>query len=342
MVTVLVVTRDGAAYLPVLLKSISGQTVKDFTSLFLDNGSKDNSVTLVADWLKTNSGSLSQRDQNTGFAAAYNNLIQKLQTPYVLVLNQDVALAPDYLSLLVRAAEVNANAGSFSGSLLRADNHSATDSEPLLDAFGLTLFRNHRVVETLRGQRAALVNGNKDTEVFGVPATAALYRRAALDAVVLQRNNKVEYFDEDFFAYKEDIDLAYRLQLAGWGSLVVPGAIAYHHRSVRGEADRGHAYNEPLTAAKVRAMRSEQSNYRSYRNHLFFLAGTAYVPLLSRSFFETLFYELGKFFYVLFSNPSQLKALREVIPMRKALSAKRKHVYQKAEPRRVTLWMNNR
>ncbi|MFA5954448.1 MAG: glycosyltransferase [Patescibacteria group bacterium] len=325
-VTVAIVTRNGAAYLPKLLQSLDEQTFHDFETSFLDNASTDASVEIVKEWLNNHQGFLTEERENTGFASAYNKLIQDVTTPYILVLNQDVVLDKEYLSRLVSQAVIDKQVGVFSGILLR---FNMTSTRPIftqvIDAFGLKLFRTHRAVEWLRGQDVT-VAPKISMPVFGVPATAALYRMDALKSVAIQRSHKTLYFDDLFFAYKEDVDIAYRLQLKGWGSVVVPQAVAYHYRTVRGEVDSGSLFNSVTKSAKVRQERSEFNKYQSYRNHLFFLFGTVKVSFFSLSFWLTLIYEVGKCAYLIFTSSSHLRAWKEVYQVRRELREKRLQV----------------
>ncbi len=151
--------------------------------------------------------------RNRGFAAANNAGIAAGDAPFVLCLNQDARLAADYLARLVAVLESSPRVGSASGKILRV--HSPTGrTDGIIDSAGLEMRAGRRAIDIGQGSRDdSQFDGQR--EVFGVSAAAAVYRRSALDAV----SSDGQVFDESFFMYKEDVDLAWRLRRAGYGGL---------------------------------------------------------------------------------------------------------------------------
>jgi len=129
-------------------------------------------------------------------------------------------------------------------------------------------------------------------------------------------------FDKDFFAYKEDVDLAWRLKLAGYQSVYNPSARAYHRRAVARKtdlSDKGTITN--------RWGKTALANYLSYRNHLWMLIkNEGYL----RIFFHPViwWYELKKIIYLLFKEPNTRKALPEIVKQIPKMSQKRKRIKQ--------------
>ena len=163
-------------------------------------------------------------DRNRGFAAAVNAGIALGDAPFVLTLNQDASIARDYLRRLVDRMEADPGLGSAAGKLLHV---AAPGGEPdgMIDSAGLRMGRARRAADIGQGEPD---DGRFDAwrEVFGVSAAAALYRRAALEAV----SDDGQIFDERFFMYKEDVDLAWRLRLRGYRAGVDGVAIGWHAR----------------------------------------------------------------------------------------------------------------
>lgn len=320
-VDICLVTWNGEAVLRGCLDSLERQTFTDTISQVADNGSTDASCSMVEDWISRRGGTMQRHEKNVGFALAYNQLIAQGTAEYVMVVNQDIDLAPDYLRLLVEALDAQPRAASASGLLMRMNLSSeGLGRTHIVDAAGLTLFPTHRIVERRRGEYQHRPT-NAIEEVFGVPATAVLYRRRALEETVISRNSQKQYYDELFFSYKEDIDLAYRLQLAGWTSVVANEAVAYHVRGLRGD-EVTNSYGS-LQTVKERTQRTPEQRYLSYRNHLYFLFSDFFFPIWSRIWWWTVFYEAGKFFVVLVTEPRLLKAWSEVIQHLPVLRAKR-------------------
>ena len=168
---------------------------------------------------------------NSGFASACNRGIRAGTAPYVLLLNQDARLEPDYVSRLVARLEEDPGLGAVAGKLLRQEE-PAIPPDGTIDTCGIEIRRGRRPVDIDQGQ---LDDGRADQwrEVFGVCAAAALYRRSAIEQVAVGG----EVFDELFFMHKEDVDLAWRLRAAGFRAGFDPSAVGYHARGVRRALD---------------------------------------------------------------------------------------------------------
>jgi GT2 family glycosyltransferase len=163
-------------------------------------------------------------EANRGFAAAHNALIARSRGDFYLCVNPDVVLEPDYAAHLVAALGQAPRAGSATGKLLRRNPPGTIDSA------GIVMMPSQRHLD--RGADTPDAGRyDREEEVFGASGAAALYRRLMLDDVRILG----EYFDEDFFAYREDADLAWRAQLLGWRCLYVPHARAWHGRRVTPE-----------------------------------------------------------------------------------------------------------
>ncbi len=234
------VVYNGAIWLPWCLESIKNQTKQDFFLLIIDNNSIDSSYEICQQFLATNPA-LAQRarlirnKQNTGFAKGHNQAITWTESEYVFILNQDVYLLPDYLEKLTSSLENQERAAAVTGKLLVWQFQPETfhvsqfklQTHNKIDSLGLGIKRSRQVINIGQGQTDTN-NLNISRRVFGVPATASLYRRQALLAV----SSGEQVLDEDFVSYKEDVDLAWRLQLAGFQAWLEPAAVGYHDRSL--------------------------------------------------------------------------------------------------------------
>lgn len=165
--------------------------------------------------------------ENIGFAAGQNQAIALTGADWILTLNPDVRLQPDFVSALVSAGEADASAGSVCGKLLAMSEDCAIPAEPVFDSTGICFTPNLRHFD--RGSRQPDRGQYDEREyVFGATGAAALYRREMIRDVSIDG----EFFDADFFAYREDADLAWRAQLLGWRCLYEPSAVAHHVRRV--------------------------------------------------------------------------------------------------------------
>lgn len=162
--------------------------------------------------------------KNMGFAYAVNQGILESTGEYVLTLNPDVIVTEGYIDTLFEKIKADKRIGAISGKLLSMEN------KKMLDSAGQTMYKNRFARD--RGHHEVDTNQYQEGCVFGTCAAATLYRREMLLDVKL--NN--EFFDSDFFAYLEDVDLAWRAQTRGWKFYFVPNAIAYHQRAVLSRA----------------------------------------------------------------------------------------------------------
>lgn len=200
--------------------------------VIVDNVSTDGTRQLLAT-LKPPQYQVILNDRNAGFAAAQNQAIRRSRGDWLLSLNADVVLSPDFISKLVASADRDSRVGMLCGKLLRWNPGGEPEFTSTIDSTGIYFTRNLRHFdrgseEPDRGQYQQM------QYVFGATAAAALYRRAMVEDVSVEG----EFFDEDFFAYREDADLAWRAQLLGWRCLYVPSAMGWHERRVTPERFR--------------------------------------------------------------------------------------------------------
>ena len=166
-------------------------------------------------------------DTNVGFAAAQNQAIASSASDWMLVLNPDAALLPDFIEQLLEGGRIDPRVGTVCGRLLACHNDLTPLEKPLIDSAGIYFTPEMRHFD--RGWHEPDDGRFRQMEyVFGASAAAALYRREMIADV----SDGANFFDPDFFAYREDADVAWRAQLLGWRCLYVPGAVGYHVRSV--------------------------------------------------------------------------------------------------------------
>lgn len=177
-----------------------------------------------------------------GFAVACNLGIAASQGPYVALCNDDAAVEPGWTKRLLAALESDDRVASAQGmNLLGTPGEDSDDAEPDIDGAGLAWNRRWQAVQLGHGQKLgqARLAGDLESvhEVFGVSATAAIYRRDALDRVSRMRNLRGDRggpFAEALVAYYEDVELAGRLRSLGYRSLVDPHARALHAGTLTG------------------------------------------------------------------------------------------------------------
>jgi len=211
-VSVVVVNWNGERFLERCLAALMAQTVKPHEIILVDNASSDGSVNIARQFSLLR---LMLLDQNTGFARG-NNLALKaasVESKWIALINPDAFAEPCWLESLLVAVERNPGFDVFGSKLLNAADPT------VLDGVGDTYHVSGLVWRA--GHSAPVPTyAENEREVFSPCAAAALYRRSAV--------LKVGGFDEDYFCYVEDIDLGFRLRLAGYRCLYVPQSEAYH------------------------------------------------------------------------------------------------------------------
>lgn len=215
LVSVIVVTWNGLAYLPDCLDSLAAQTYPALEVVVVDNGSTDGSVEYLRGQ-RAGRLHLVESPSNLGFAGGNNLGIRASKGVYLALLNNDAAADPEWIEALVTAAEADPTVG------MCASRIYVWKRPDLLDGAGLVVSGDG----IGRGRGRLEADGERfesEVDVLLPSACAALYRRSMLDEIGL--------FDEDFFAYCEDTDLGLRARIAGWRCRYVPGAVARHHYS---------------------------------------------------------------------------------------------------------------
>jgi GT2 family glycosyltransferase len=293
LVSVVLVTWNSAQYLPRCLEALGRQSHDAVEVIAIDNASSDDSVALL------HADTIIRNETNRGFSAAVNQGLAIARGEYVLLLNPDCFLETEYIERLVALLERTPDAGSAIGMLIRADGSGDIDS------CGIRMTRNGRHLD---------LDVRVDGEVFGVSGAAALHRMSFLRDVAIDG----EVLDEDFFAYREDADLAWRGRLRGWRAFCEPRAIAYHVRRVTPEARRRLPADINMHSVKNRFLLriKNEGTYLALRNAPFELARDLLVLFAALTIERT---SLPAFAW-LWRNRAQVFAKRRAIQQRRKVN----------------------
>ena len=216
-VSVIIPNWNGAALLPSCLDALRRQTYAPLEIVVVDNASRDNSILLLREhYADVN---LIELPENRGLTGAVNAGIRANDAEIIALLNNDAEAESTWVARLVEALEARPDAGSAASKMRLFDRPDVLNSAG--DTYGLDgLPANRGVWEVDAGQYDAMA------DVFGACGGAAAYRRAMLDEIGL--------FDEDLFMYCEDVDIAWRAQVAGYRCVFAPQSIVYHRLSATG------------------------------------------------------------------------------------------------------------
>lgn len=304
-VSIHMVVWNSLTHLSSSLEALRQQTFTDWKLLLVDNASVDQTLP----WLQEHYPQFHvlRNTRNLGFCHGHNQALRLTDSVYVLVLNPDVVLSADWLARGVAWLDQHEEYGSFAGLLQRfeysADELKEVIVSDIIDSAGLQGWRSRHFIDRGSGQ------SSRDQHypagpVFGHSGAAVLYRRSALETVRWHD----EYFDEDFFAYKDDVDLAWRLQRLGWDSWFDPDAVAYHHRGTKGQAQ-----TSSLALAKNHRRHQQFIRVYSFRNHWWMLMKMERWSTVWRDGLWISWYEFRKIMYFLIFHPSTLRSCPAIL-----------------------------
>lgn len=221
-VTVVIPNYNGIKYIRDCMDSLRSQVGEVFDILVVDNASKDGSLEIIQE--EYPEAKVISLSENTGFCYAVNLGIRESKTPYVILLNNDTIVKPGFVAELVKAIDEAEDIFSVSAQMLSMEDESIIDGAG--DGYCIVGWAY------ARGKGQPAVKYNKKTEIFSACAGAAIYRKNIIE--------QIGYFDENHFAYLEDVDIGYRARIYGYRNLYEPAAKVVH----AGSAVSGSRYNE--------------------------------------------------------------------------------------------------
>ncbi len=214
--SVIIPNWNGAHHLPVCLEALRRQTLRDFEVWVVDNGSRDDSPAVLTRYPEVHVLALGE---NRGFTGACNAGLRAARGRYRVLLNNDTEVAPTWLEAVAVAFEAHPRVGLVASKMLlfdRRDTFHTAGDYVTLDG----LAHNRGVWQRDEGQY------DHPAYVFSACGGSAAYRQTMLDEIGL--------LDDDYFFSFEDVDLAWRAQLAGWRCLYQPAAVVYHKLKASG------------------------------------------------------------------------------------------------------------
>jgi GT2 family glycosyltransferase len=223
LVSITIVTYNSGRFIKRCLDSVLDQTYPFKEIIVIDNCSTDGTTDILEPF--EDRCRIIYNEDNIGFASAQNQAIAMSDSDWVLTLNPDVLLLPDFITALVHAGNLDPRIGTVCGKLLTMSAGFDFPEKPVVDSTGIYFTPTLRHLD--RGSLEYDNGHYRQYEyVFGATAAAALYRREMIEDISLDG----EFFDSDFFVYREDADVAWRSQLLGWKCLYAPYARGYHVR----------------------------------------------------------------------------------------------------------------
>jgi GT2 family glycosyltransferase len=260
-VCISIVTYNSGRYIRRCLDTLLRQKGVSLDIVVVDNASTDGTLEILKEF--RDRIRILPGDGNVGFAEGQNLAIRSSTSEWVLTLNPDVLLRPGFIRRLVEAGNADPGAGTVCGKLYSIGPGFQALAEPRIDSTGIYFTPTMRHFD--RGWHEPDRRGFERMEyVFGATAAAALYRRRMIEDVSIEG----DFFDPDFFVYREDADVAWRAVLMGWRCIYTPAATAYHVRTLTQANRRSVPAFVNMHSVKNRfLMRIKNATAGVYRRH---------------------------------------------------------------------------
>jgi GT2 family glycosyltransferase len=280
-----IVAWNSAQTIEACVRSVLSQTFSDFEFYIVDNASADNTCALI-EQMNEQRITLIKFKENKGFCGGHNHVIETTKSEFVILVNPDIIMQPDYMENAMRTISQKNNIGTVCGLLIQSPGKDA-----IIDSAGLAKLPSGVMSLIDHGKRRTEVE-LKQKEVFGADGALPLYRRTMIDHVSI--NGK--FFDESFFAHKEDWDVSWRSHIYGWKTIFDPACIAIHPRVFK-PGDK-----------KVRKAMGDQIKIDAVKNQLILLKKNLSAGECISGFFSIVPRQLAIFMYILLFERSSLKA----------------------------------
>jgi GT2 family glycosyltransferase len=345
LVSIVILTYNGEKTIKDCLDSVLTQTYDNIEIIVVDNASTDETRKIVLQYGENSSLAANrflkiktiENEKNIGFAGRYVG-IENSGGEFVLCMNQDVILDNRFVFEATKLIQSDKKIGAIQGKLLQKG-----PGRKIIDSTGIKIFKSRRMVDRGQGEED---NGQyeKIEEVFGCNGAVSFFRKMCLENVKLEicrgttsatcrgRSSAcAEYYDRDFFLYKEDVDLSWRVRLYGWKIIYCPKAIAYTDRTSR-------FVNEKDGIGQMMKTRREQKQYLryySFKNHHLAIIKNDLPWLFIKHLPWILPREIGAWLYVLFSEPKTWPAIIVLFRQIPQALKKRKIIMKKMKNKKV-------
>lgn len=336
-VTIGLVLYKGEEYLRYSLPSLINQDYPNIEFIFRDHSPYGKAYNYIrSEFPAIFEKATITKGPNKLHSGGHNELIRQMTGDYYFCCSFDMLYPTDFVSSIVREMEKaeNAHFGSATCKLMIWDFDKKKPTN-LIDSFGIGIKNHHFFYDIGQGEYDKAQFDDRE-EVFGASGALAIYRKKALDNITFKNDKgSIEYFDE-LIHYKNDVDLAYRLQWAGLPCLLIPDVKVYHDRQV------GMKSKSPSLI--VRMLRSRKSKAKWVKENSFFGHQVMLSKNFSRKFklktrLRTNLYQWATLAYASLFEPSLLKQFWKLKTYEKEIEAKTCAMPRKVKPEEIEKFM---
>jgi GT2 family glycosyltransferase len=306
--TASIVTWNHAHCIESCIHSLLRQTCPLESVFIYDNASADGTREVLEKF--RDRVTLFYSPENRGFCGGHNSAISRTASDFVLLVNPDVVLKEDYVEKAVRRMLQDKSIGTVCGLLLQ---DGLDPGKCVVDGAGLTVARSRRFLLRHHGAPASGL-ALPAAEVFGCDGALPFYRRAMIENVSFEG----QFFDEMFFAHKEDHDVSWRSQIFGWKTFFDPDCVATHPRVFR------------PGNLRLRKGLAPELKYHALKNDLLLLLKNETAPNFARDFLRILPRRVGILLYSLLREPYSLHAYWFVMRRWRQIMLSRQRLQQRS------------
>lgn len=332
-IIIVIINFNGEKFLKKCLNSLVNQDFAHKEIVVIDNGSGDNSLEIIQQFKEVE---LIINEVNNGYSGAADqccHMAVERKKDYLMILNPDIVYENNYITKVINHFEADPKIAAAQGKLLKYDfdNNKKVN---MIDSVGLFCYKNRRIIDRGQGLKDE-GQYDKSEDVFGITGATPIYRVSALEEIKVPVKNEEgeieeEYFDRDFFMYKEDIDISWRFLLAGFKNYYCADAIAYHGRGTGVLKRFTH-----LEVLKNRKGLPKFTKAHSYKNQRLMQVKNEIPSLFFRHFFPIIIKEILITGYIVFREPFLIKSFLQMLKALPKTIKKRTHIQKKRKEKRV-------
>jgi GT2 family glycosyltransferase len=327
LVTIGILSYKDQKYLKHGLPALLAQTYKNIEILICDNNEDPSEE--IKKWIQENFPTIKVLNAggNVGFGKGHNHLIKNAKGDFYLCFNSDMIASPTYVEELLKPFSQDPKIAVVTGKLLQWSNFPESPFELKqnhIDTVGIQPYQSHFFSEVGNGQKDI---GQFDTpkEIWGCSGASPMFK---IELLKLIQHSEGEFFDANFFMYKEDIDLMYRLRWAGAKCFLQPSAVAWHDRTT---ADN---------SFKARKKRPVYIKENSFLNHLILLQKNWSTDYSLHTYLMTTIFLLKYTLYLLVFDYKVLKVIPKFYKLRHDILLKRQSMPRAIYAKQMEQWFN--
>ena len=325
IISINIVVLNGDKYIEHCLNSVLNQSFphEQIQINILDNGSTDETISIIENWKLKNENfkiTFTKSNFNHGMWGGQEELLKRAQSRYVVFLSVDVILEKDFILHAIRVLDANSKLGAVQAKVYQF-NVRDLETGRTIDTCGFEISRSRRIGNIGHGETDT---GQYDEarKIFGVEGAAPVMRVEALQSIKVAG----EIADHDLFWYAEDLDVAWRLNMAGWEQRYEPSVVAWHDRQTTKQTSGGLV--NFIAIRRVIPLRKRRLEWRNIRCTII---KNDYIINILKDILYILPREIAMTLYLLIFETAVLAELPSLVRLLPRMLKKRKEIMKRTK-----------